>query len=521
MKTLSDPSCRDTERTDWDVIVVGSGFGGSIAALRLVERGARVLLLEKGRRFAPEDFAESTWQLSRWLHAPKLGCHGPFRMSPLRHVTALTGVGYGGGSLVYGNVLERPDEPFFTAAGWQGLGSWREELEPWYAQAEAMLGVTPVPRPTRADDHLAAWAATQPGLAPPRLARVGVDFEGTGSDASACTWCGACMVGCRHGAKNTLDRNYLRLAEQQGLVVRTGTTVTAVRPLRSSRYEVEVIERPRGDTRGRGHRRTFRSERVVLAAGVLGTVPLLLRMRADASALPHLSDRLGHAVRTNSEAVIAVTAPGIDVSEGPAITSIVPLGPGETLEPVRYPSGSGALRLLAAPLTSGRTLPQRLARLVAAKLRHPGRLLRAATVGDWARDTLILLYMRADDSQLRLATNRRGRLHSLPSSGPGTHPARASNPRAAALAQSIADHLGGFPSSFIMEALADAPTTAHLMGGAILSDDPRHGVIGPNHEVWGHPGLYVIDGSALPANPGINPSLTIAALAERAVASMR
>jgi cholesterol oxidase len=328
------------------------------------------------------------------------------------------------------------------------------------------------------------------------------------------------MVGCRHGSKNTLDRNYLWLAERQGLEVRTGARVMAVRPLpfgAARGYEVEVDEADSGDPRGRRTPRRYRAERVVLAAGVLGTVPLLLRMRADPNGLPKLSERIGHGVRTNSEAVIAVVAPGSRVGEGPAITSIVPLGPDAALEPVRYPSGSGALRLLAVPHAADGPGPRRLAALVGTALRHPLRTVRALGVRDWGRDTLILLYMRADDSQLRLETTGAGRLRTRAA---GERTPAAFLPEASAIARSVADHLGGVPMGFAMEAAANAPTTAHLMGGAVLSDDPRRGVVGPGHEVWGYPGLYVVDGSVLPANPGINPSLTIAALAERAVASM-
>jgi cholesterol oxidase len=505
---LSRAATLEPMASSWDFIVVGSGFGGSVAALRLVEKGYRVLLLEKGRRWQPDDFATSTWQLKRWLHAPALGCHGPFRMSLLRHVTALTGVGLGGGSLVYGGVLQRPGLPFYDAEGWQGLGNWQAELEPHFDVAEHMLGAQRVPKATRADEIIARLAAGEGRTDAHNLVSVGVNFgQGPpppGAPSSPCRHCGACMVGCRHGAKNTLDRNYLWLAEREGLEVRTGVSVTAVRPTASG-YAIEA-----GEER-------FEARRVVLSAGVLGTVPLLLRMRARPEGLPKLSAQLGQHVRTNSEALIGVVAPGLRVSDGVAITSLYQVDERSSLEPVRYPSGSGALRLLALPHAPGATVMRRLSATAGAALRHPLKTARALAVRDWGRDTLILLYMRADDRELRLDVTRRGRTITRP--GSGTLP-EAFIPDATRIAHQLADELGGQAMGFAMEIAAGAPTTAHLMGGAVVADSPAHGVVGPDHQVFGYPGLYVIDGSTLPANPGVNPSLAITALAERALAQI-
>ncbi len=506
--------------TERDFIIVGSGFGGSVAALRLAEAGHRVLVLEKGPRFHAEDFARSSWNLRRWLWAPRLGLRGPFKMTFLRHLTALSGVGVGGGSLVYAGVLQEPRDGFFDAPSWGHLADWRAELAPHYRTARRMLGAAAVPFDTYPDDVVARVARSmgredqhaptevsvffgEPGETVPDPF-----FDGEGPDRTGCIHCGGCMVGCRHGAKNTLDRNYLWLAEKRGVEIRANAEVVAVRRAADG-YELETREGPWPFRR----RRTYRAPRVVLAGGVLGTVPLLLRMRADPDGLPHLSPRVGDFVRTNSEVLMGIVAPGREMADGVAITSILGTGERSTLEPVRYPSGSGVLRLLQAPHAPGETLGRRLAVAARRVIRHPVRTLRTWFVRDWARRTMILLYMRADDSQLQLRLRATGTLTTDVSRGQAP---RAAIPQATEIGEAIAEDVGGYPVSFVMETLAGTPTTAHVLGGCVMGDGPETGVIGPDHQVWNYPGLYVIDGSAMPANPGVNPSLTITALAERA-----
>jgi cholesterol oxidase len=509
---------------EWDFIVVGSGFGGSVAGLRLVEKGYRVLMLEKGGRFGPGDFARSTWNLRRWLWAPSIGLRGPFRMTFLRHLTALSGVGVGGGSLIYGGVLQRPeDDAFYSATSWGHLADWKRELAPHYATALRMLGAARVPDHTYADlavrevarargrepDHVPTTVSVyfgEPGETVPDPF-----FGGEGPPRTGCTHCGGCMVGCRHGAKNSLDRNYLWLAERKGLEIRDHTEVTAVRP-RDGGYQVEVREGRRPWPR---KRRRYHVPHVVLSGGVLGTVPLLLRLRHDPDGLPGLSPTVGHFVRTNSEVLMGVVAPDKEMSEGVAITSIYRTGEHSTLEPVRYPSGSGVLRVLQAPHAPGDTLGRRLAAAGRRVFRHPLRTLRTWLVRDWGRHTVILLYMSTDESHLRLRLRRGGRGVTTDAST-GRAP-RASIPEATDLGEAIADVVDGYPVSFVMETLAGTPTTAHVLGGCVMGDSAATGVIGPDHQVWNYPGLYVIDGSAVSANPGVNPSLTITALAERAM----
>ena len=508
-----------------DFIIIGSGFGGSVTALRLVEAGHRVLLLEKGPRFEADDFATSAWNLRRWLWRPRLGLRGPFRMTFLRHLTALSGVGVGGGSLIYAGVLQEPRDGFFDAPSWNHLADWRAELEPHYRTALRMLGAETVPFDTYPDE-LVADVARRRGLeaehAPTTVSvhfgREGETvpdpyFDGDGPDRTGCIHCGGCMVGCRYNAKNTLDKNYLWLAEKRGLEIRPNSEVVAVRP-DADGYRIEVKEGPWPFRR----RRAYHASNVILAAGVLGTVPLLLRMRQDPNGLPELSHRLGEFVRTNSEVLMGIVAPEREMADGVAITSILRTGPSSTVEPVRYPQGSGVLRLLQAPHAPGETLGRRLAAAARRVLSHPIRTLRTWLVRDWARRTLILLYMSTDDSHLRLRLrNPGGRVTTDAATGKAP---RAAIPEATEIAEEIARDADGYPVSFVMETLAGTPTTAHILGGCVMGDGPDSGVIGPDHQVWNYPGLYVIDGSAVSANPGVNPSLTITALAERAARAL-
>ncbi|HEY4016441.1 MAG TPA: GMC family oxidoreductase [Polyangiaceae bacterium] len=514
-----------------DVIVIGSGFGGSVAALRLVEKGYRVLVVEKGKRFAPEDFPASNWDLRRWMWMPRVGLRGFFRMSFLEHVTVLHGIGVGGGSLVYANTLPIPSDRFFTFPSWAHLADWREELAPHYRTARRMLGSATNPRDNAGDRALHKIARDIGRDGHHRPADVAVYFGepgrtvpdpyfgGEGPDRTGCTFCGACMTGCRVGAKNTLDRNYLYLAEKRGARVLAETEVLAVRPRPAGGYVIEVKD----TFGGWGTRRELRAERVVFAGGVMGTVPLLLRMREDPAGLPKLSPRVGDFVRTNSEALIGVVAPNrSDLSEGVAITSILDTDDHSHVEPCRYASGSGFFRLLALPHVSGATAGVRLARAVRALVTNPRSWLRALTVRDFARQSQILLYMRTLEGSLSMRLGRglrtgfaRGLVTRLddPSQAPTPF-----MPEATEIAERFAKEIGGVPMSLLTETVLGTPSTAHILGGACMGAGAEEGVIDKDHRVFGYEGLSVIDGSCVSANPGVNPSLTITAMAERAVA---
>jgi cholesterol oxidase len=516
----------ETTGHPYDWIVIGSGFGGSVSALRLAEKGYRVLVIEKGRRFSTADFAKTNMELSRWLWAPAAGLRGIYQMTFMRHVTILHGVGVGGGSLVYANTLPRPKRPFFAAKTWAHLGDWERELAPHYDKALEMLGATRYPGETEADRILKQIAVDigraehhHPTDVAVFFGKPGVEvddpyFGGKGPKRVGCTECGACMTGCRVGAKNTLDKNYLYLAERLGAEVMAETEVLAVRP-ESSGYRVE--------TRGsldKKQQRVFQADRVVFAGGVMGTIPLLLAMRDDPKGLPRLSPRLGRSVRTNNESLTAVSnqkSPH-DFSRGVAITSILHTDSDSHIEPVRYGDGSNFFRKLVFPHSTATTFFGRLGAVAKAYAQHPIEWARMFVAGE-NRKTAILLYMRTLDESLTLKLKRiplAGRVLDTEIDDPASAP-RANLPEAADLARRFAAKMGGVVSSLFSESLFGTPTTAHILGGACMGKDESEGVVDAQHRVFGYPGLYVIDGSAVSANPGVNPSLTITALAERAM----
>ncbi len=519
------------EATHYDWIVIGSGFGGSVSALRLSEKGYRVLVLEKGKRWAPGDFPKNNMDLKRWLWMPAAGLKGFFQMSFLEHVTILHGVGVGGGSLTYANTLPMPKLGFFQSRSWAHLADWRAELEPHYATARKMLGAAEFPGNTPGDDVLREIARDLGREDQFHKAEVGVFFgdpnrrvpdpyfDGEGPERVGCNYCGACMTGCRIGAKNTLDQNYLYLAEKNGARVRPETEVVRVSE-QGDGYAVETRA-----TFG-GEDATFTADRVVFAGGVMGTVPLLLKLKEDPRGLPRLSDRVGDFVRTNSEALFGVLAPDTeeDFSRGVAITSILHTDDHSHIEPVRYAKGSNFFRFLVLPHVPGETFLGRLAGAVRGFAQNPLRWAKAYAVPDLSRASQILLYMRTLEGTLKMRLGRdlrtgfrRGLVTELDS--PDAAP-RAFMDEATDLARRWAEKTRGVTATMFTELLLGVPSTAHILGGACMGEDAASGVIDKHHRVFGYDGLYVIDGAAVSANPGVNPSLTITALAERAMAAI-
>jgi cholesterol oxidase len=523
----------------YDVVVIGSGFGGSVAALRLAEKGYSVGVLEAGRRFADHEFPRTSWRVRRFLWAPRLGCLGIQRIDLLRGargraagVLVLSGAGVGGGSLVYANTLYEPLPEYYSDPQWKDITDWRAELAPHFDRAGRMLGVTTYQVETAADRAMRSVAERMGVGHTFRPTPVGVYFGrpgqavpdpyfgGAGPARAGCRHCGACMTGCRHNAKNTLVKNYLWFAERLGARIHPVTTVVAVRAAADGRgYEIETV-RTGAWLAGRT-RRVFTADEVVLAAGALGTQRLLHRMKAD-GALPHLSPRLGALTRTNSEAILGASVGprqarrrGLDYSHGVAITSSFHPDPRTHIEPVRYGKGSNAMGLLQSALVDGG--PRRGLRWLGTMLRPPWSYLRAFSVRRWSERTVIALVMQSLDNSLTLRLRRtwygRRRLVSGPGHG---QPSPTWIPAGNEATRLLAEEIGGVPGGTLTEAF-NIPMTAHILGGAAIGATAADGVVDPYHRVFGHPGLHVLDGAAVSANLGVNPSLTIAAQAERAV----
>ncbi|MFF9057453.1 GMC family oxidoreductase N-terminal domain-containing protein [Streptomyces sp. NPDC014882] len=532
---------------DYDVVVVGSGFGGSVTALRLTEKGYRVGVLEAGRRFTRESLPKNSWDLKNYLWAPRLGMYGIQRIHLLGNVMVLAGAGVGGGSLNYANTLYVPPKPFFEDPQWRHITDWQEELAPYYDQATRMLGVRLNPTTTPSDVHLKA-AAERMGVGDTfHMAPVGV-FFGDGRDADgsvtarpgeqvadpyfggagparkACTECGECMTGCRHGAKNTLNENYLHLAEKAGAVVHPLTTVVSVTDDSRGGYAVATLPT---DDRRRSRGRTFTARRVVLAAGTYGTQTLLHRMKAGRQ-LPYLSDRLGELTRTNSEALVgaqtddrryrrATGRARADFTHGVAITSSIHPDPHTHIEPVRYGKGSnsmGGLSILQVPYAEGSS---RVAGWLAHAARHPVLMLRSLSNRRWSEKTIIGLVMQSLDNSLTTHLKQTGVGKGLLTARQGHGSPNPKQIKAASeAADALAAEINGFAGSNVGE-LMGTPLTAHFLGGCPIGDSRETGVIDPYHRLYGHPGISVVDGAAVSANLGVNPSLTITAQAERAM----
>jgi cholesterol oxidase len=518
---------------DYDWLVIGSGFGGSVAALRLREKGHRVGVLECGRRFGDDDLPRSTWDLRRYFYAPRLGMRGIFRLSTFRDVTVVSGAGVGGGSLGYANTLYRAPQRFYSDRRWADLNDWESALAPHYDEAERMLGVTEVEADDPADQLLReygreigadeTYAKTRVGVyfGEPGVKVADPYFGGEGPDRTGCVLCGRCMVGCPHNAKNTLVKNYLWFDERKGAEVLAEHEVVDVRPAGApdgSEGYVVTTERPGAWLRKR--RRTFTARGVVLAAGALGTNKLLAGAKLGGS-LPRVSDFLGKDVRTNSEAILAVTLPDdqVDLIRRVAISSSVYPDPDTHIETVTYGDAGDSVNMLYTLMVGDGTRVTRPLKLLATIARHPVRLLRTLNPRGWSRRTIIVLVMQTLDNAIALKPKRTlgGRIRLQTQQDPD-RPNPTFIPVANHFAAWLAERTGGIAQSSVMEATLNIPSTAHILGGAVIGADPSSGVVDARQCVFGYENLLVCDGSAIPANVGVNPSLTITALAEHAMA---
>lgn len=520
---------------DYDWLVIGSGFGGSVSALRLAEKGYSVGVLERGQRFQDQDKPESTWQLRKFLWAPALGLRGVMRMKVFRHVFVPSQSGVGGGSTVYGGVLYRARPAFFANPQWRALDDWHARLLPHYATAERMLGISPVPFDST-NQQLARELARHVGnpdgftrsptgifFGAPGQTVKDPYFGGEGPDRTGCTRCGACVVGCRVGAVNSLVKNYLWFAEKRGVRVMAEREVVEVRPAGaadgSDGYLV-TTERP-GAWFRRG-RRTHVARGVVFAGGALGTNELLANCKLG-GALPRISDRLGELVRTNSESVLNVRLPrDIKTWNDVTASSSVHVDQDTHIEFLTYGRKADAMSLMYTVLVGpGNRWTRPLSWLVAIA-RHPIQWLKTLWPVGWSRRMVTLLVMQTLDNAIALRPRKRwlGRGYRLATAQDSGKP----NPSYIAVANQAAEWLarrtGGIAQSNVLEALADIPTSAHVLGGAVIGADAASGVIDQHLRVFGYRNMLVCDGAAMPANPGVNPALTITALAEYAMAQV-
>ncbi|KRB78262.1 cholesterol oxidase [Nocardioides sp. Root190] len=519
---------------DYDVLVIGSGFGGSVTALRLTEKGYRVAVLEAGARFDDADFADNSWDLKKYLYAPAAGCYGIQRIDMVKDCMILAGAGVGGGSLVYANTLYEPLEPFYKDPSWAHITDWKAELAPYYDQAKRMLGVVEYARMTPSDEVMKEVAERMGRGDTFHPTPVGVFFGGPGEQPgqevedpyfggagprrNACTDCGECMTGCRHNAKNTLVKNYLYLAEQNGAVVHPLTTVTRVRPIKGGGYTVDT-RWSKAKLSRRTATKTFTAEQVIFSAAALGTQKLLHRLKATGD-LPNVSERLGHLTRTNSESLLGAIAPAestVDYSKGVAITSSWHPDEHTHIEPCRYGVGSNAMSLMQTVLTDGDGDQPRWRVWLKELWKQKANVKDLYDVKHWSERVVIALVMQSVDNSITTYPKKVAGKFVLSSKQGHGAPNPTWIPVANDAVREMADVMGGIAGGTIGEPF-NRPLTAHFIGGCTIGDSPETGVVDGYQRVFNYPGLHIVDGSTISANLGVNPSLTITAQAERAMA---
>ena len=519
-----------SDKSEYDFVIIGSGFGGAVSALRLTEKGYKVLVIEKGKWYQGKDFPKNNWHLKKWLWLPSMKFYGILKMTFFRYTTILSGVGVGGGSLVYANTLPVPKSEFFNSGNWKGLADWEKELKPFYKEAKRMLGAEKNPKFFDSDLALKEAAESMGKVQDFEAPEVSVFFgkantvvkdpffKGEGPDREGCTFCGQCMTGCPNNAKNSLDKNYLYLAQKKGAEILAEKKVTVV----------ETLGQKDGST---GYRITFEdqtsyfskktkkitSKGVIFSGGVLGTVRLLLDMKVK-KYLPELSAQVGNYVRTNNENLSLITTRNkdLDLSKGVAIGSIFPPDEHGHVEAVRYGAGSNFWKIPVIPMVYGKNVFIRIFKLLKFLITHPWKWIGNYFIKDYAKRTVILLFMQHLDSTIKL---KRGWFNLTTRLTDGEKPTPFI-PMAKTLADQVAKEIGGTAFMMSTDILTGAPSTAHILGGAVIGKDKESGVIDKDHKVFGYKNMYVCDGSAMSANPGVNPSLTITAMTERAMSKI-
>ena len=516
-------------KTDYDYIIIGSGFGGAVSALRLSEKGYKVLIIEKGKWYQGKDFPKTNWNLKKWFWEPKLRLRGFFKMTFLNHVTVLSGVGVGGGSLVYANTLPIPKNNFFLSGSWAALNDWQEILKPHYKTAYKMLGAAINPKLDAADLLVKEMAKDIGKEQHFEAAKVAVYFgekgetvkdpyfEGKGPDRTGCIHCGACMTGCRHNSKNTLDKNYLHLAQQLGATILAEKEVFAVETLGAdngeSGYRIDYKS-----SFGREEKASVTSKGIIFSGGVVGTVPLMLKLKKKS--LSKLSDKVGCNIRTNNESLLLITSTEKkpkDYSKGLAIGSVLHTDENSHLEPVRYGEGSSFSRVLTVPTIHNKFAILRLLGILGLWFRYPRTLLKTIFTKNYAKRTTVLLFMQTLDSTLRIKSGKLTRMKTVTENGSKPN---AFIPEALKLGKSYGKKVKGIPYANFTDALLGTPTTAHILGGSVMGEDASKGVVNKNCEVFGYKNMMVCDGSIISANPGVNPSLTITAITEYVISKI-
>jgi cholesterol oxidase len=511
---------------EYDYIIVGSGFGGSVSALRLSKKGYKVLVVEKGKWFEAKDFPKTNWNFRKWLWMPGIRFFGIMKLTIFKHVAVLSGTGVGGGSLVYANTLPIPKSTFFKTGSWSMLRDWESDLAPHYQEALKMLGATTNPKLFDGDIGLQKvaqklgmedkFSATNVAVyfGEENVTKADPYFNGEGPERTACNYCGACMTGCRNNSKNTLDKNYLYLAQKYGALIMAEKEVYDVTPINNSDgatgYEVSI----QSSTSFFSKKIKIKSTGVIFSGGVLGTVKLLLQLKVKS--LPNISDRLGQDIRTNNETLVSVSTLDKDknFSKGVAIGSILDTDENSHLEICRYGEGSNAWKLIHFPYVTANTVFKRLGKVMLALVKSPIDYFKIYLVNSWAKKTVVLLFMQTLDSTLRFKINFWGFMNSQISTGQKPTPFI---PESIKLIKEYSKAVNGISTSFALETIAGIPSTAHILGGAVMAATRDNGVIDKNNKIFGYENLYIIDGSMISANPGVNPSLSITAIAEHAM----
>ena len=512
----------------YDFIIVGSGFGGSVSAMRLAQKGYKVAILEMGQEWNNSDFPKTNWNIKKYLWQPLIKCFGIQKITLLRKVMVLHGVGVGGGSLVYANTLMKAEDKIFNQEDWPSHIPWAKELSTFYQLAQQMLGVSTNKIMKSGEEALRVCAQklgvedtfrpTEVGI---YFGEAGVKqadpyFNGDGPAREGCTICGACMIGCPTGSKNTLDKNYLYFARKWGVDIFPNTKVTKIIPGEDG----QVLETTNPKKWFNKKSESYQSEKIILSAGVLGTMDILLKNKNIYHTLPHISSMLGKTVRTNGESLLGATSTrdNVNFSEGIAIGAVIYPDEHTKIECVRYPEKSSIMKFLAVPLTGNGSWLTRPLKLIGNLLISLPKTLKLLLIKDWAKNSIILLVMQSSETKLRLSLGRS--IWSFFSKGVQGNVDDGDNmpsyiPIAQKAGKIVADEIGGISQNIASEVLLQTPATAHILGGAIFGKDKNSGVINENHEVFEYPGLYVMDASVIPSNLAVNPSLTITALAER------